>query len=68
MKTDIFIKIKEKYQKNIRKYKDFLVLDDKKVINDKDKIIKPKEIKIERTIIQRFLAQKFSIETFPFAV
>ncbi|MHA1293728.1 MAG: hypothetical protein ACTSQJ_13805, partial [Promethearchaeota archaeon] len=45
------------YKKNKKLFKDYIVLDVYKVINDKFKILEPKKIKIERTIVQKFLAE-----------
>jgi hypothetical protein len=45
------------YKKNKKNFKKYVVLDMQKVLNDKEKILEPKKIKIERIIIQKFLAE-----------
>lgn len=54
---DITAEKSEIYKKNKKIFKDYVVLDEKEVINDKDKILDPKKVKIERTIVQKFLAE-----------
>jgi len=45
------------YEKNKKKYNDFVVLDDKEVIKDKAKILKGKDVKIELKIVQKFITE-----------
>ena len=45
------------YEKNEKKYSDFVVLDDKEVIKDKAKILKGKDVKIEPKIVQKFITE-----------
>ena len=54
---DIRLLSMEKYKKNKKKYEDFLIFEDKKVIRDNDKILDVKKLKIERVIIQRFFSE-----------
>ncbi|MFX1258196.1 MAG: hypothetical protein ACFFAN_10075 [Promethearchaeota archaeon] len=56
-KIDISIDTKENYKIKKKKYKDYIVIDGNNVITDKEKIMKIKTIKIERAIIQKFLAE-----------
>lgn len=48
---------KTEYLKNKNNYSDFLVLEENLILNDKDKIINEKDLKIERVIVQRFFAE-----------
>ncbi|MBN1214585.1 MAG: hypothetical protein JXA99_04000 [Candidatus Lokiarchaeota archaeon] len=43
--------------KNMDKYSEYIILEGNKIIQDKDKIINPKDLKVERTIIQKFLSE-----------
>ncbi len=54
---DIIILSMEKYKKNKKNYEDFLIIKDKKIIRDKDKILDVKKLKIESLIIQRFYSE-----------
>ncbi|MFX1273788.1 MAG: hypothetical protein ACFFBP_10055 [Promethearchaeota archaeon] len=56
---DIDIINRENYGKNKKKYKDYVIFDHNRIIQDKDKIMKPKEMKIENVIIQKFLAEEY---------
>jgi hypothetical protein len=55
---DISLEKREVYKKDKTRYKNYIIIDGNKVINDKEKIMKPKKIKIERAIIQKFLAEQ----------
>ena len=55
---DISLDMMDNYRKDKKKYKDFIIIDSNNVINDKNNIMKPKMIKIERTIVQKFLAER----------
>ncbi len=55
--TNITIEKNEKYKANTKKYKDFLILNETGVVQDKSKILKDKNIKIERQIIHEFIAE-----------
>jgi len=54
---NLFIESQLIYKKNKKNYKNHVVFDSHKVHNDKTKILNSKDIKIERTIIQKFLAE-----------
>ncbi len=54
---DISIEDSENYKKSKKSYKDFIILDNRKIIRDKNKILNPKKIKIERSFIHRFFAE-----------
>ncbi len=54
---DIDIILEEDYEKNKSKYKDFLVFKRLEVIRDKDKIIDPKKLEIEKAIVHKFLTE-----------
>jgi len=55
---DIALETKILYKKNKKLFKNHIVIDNNKVINDKKQIMKPKLIKIERSIVQSFLAEQ----------
>ncbi|TFG22885.1 MAG: hypothetical protein EU529_09160 [Promethearchaeota archaeon] len=54
---DLRLMSREKYNKNKKEYGDFLIIDNKKIIRDNDKILDVKKLKIERVIIQRFYSE-----------
>ena len=54
---DFAIFNREHYKKNKKQYKNHLILEDKKVISDKSKILAPDKIKIESSIVGKFLAE-----------
>jgi len=54
---DISIEKSETYITNTKKFKDFLILDETGIIQDKDKILKERDIKVEHKIIQEFSAE-----------
>ena len=56
-KNKFSIKGQLDYKKNKKHFKNHVVFDSHKTINDKNKILNPKDIKIERRIIQKFLAE-----------
>jgi len=56
-KIDISLETKILYKKNKKKYKNHIVIDNNKILNDKKQIMKPKFTKIERSIVQSFLAE-----------
>ncbi|MFX1445072.1 MAG: hypothetical protein ACFFHV_16790 [Promethearchaeota archaeon] len=56
-KSEISIISKEDYMNNKKDFKDYLVFDNNGIINDKDKIINPKKIPIEKRIIHQFLLE-----------
>jgi len=55
---NISLETQENYNEDKKKYKDCIIIDGNEVINDKNKIMKPKLINIERTIVQKFLAEQ----------
>lgn len=57
---DISILSMEKYKKNKKNYEDFLIIKDKKIIRDNDKILDVKKLKIESVIIQRFYSESIA--------
>jgi len=56
-KSEISIISKDDYINNKKEFKDYLVFDNTGIINDKNKIINPKKIPIERRIIHQFLLE-----------
>jgi len=54
---DISTETKILYKKNKKLFKNHIIIDNNKVINDKKQIMKPKLIKIERSIVQSFLVE-----------
>jgi hypothetical protein len=55
--SNVSVISKEDYQNNKKLYKKDLVLDDKKIVNDREKIIGGKKLNIERKIVQKYLAE-----------
>ena len=45
------------YKKEKKNFKNHIVIDNDKILNDKNNLINPKDIKVERVIIQKFLAE-----------
>ncbi len=45
------------YRKNKKHFKSYIVLDSHSIINDKEKILDPKKIKVERTFVQKFYGE-----------
>lgn len=58
--TEFSIIHKDIYDNNKKSYKKSLVLQGKEVLNDKNKIINPKKLPIERRIIQQFYGERQS--------
>lgn len=56
-KSEISILSKDDYIINKKDFKDYLMLDNGGIINDKHKIINPKKIPIERRVIHQFLLE-----------
>jgi hypothetical protein len=54
---NISIISQEKYKENKKIFKDYLVLDERNVIHDKNKIINPKKMPVERRIIHQFILE-----------
>ena len=62
-KSDLIIIPRNSYRKEKKNYKDYIVIDNKEIINDKDKVMDIKDIKIESAIIQKFLDQTDNISS-----
>jgi hypothetical protein len=45
------------YRKNQNEFEDYLIFRNRKVIRDKEKIMNPKELEIEQSIVQKFFAE-----------
>jgi len=56
--VDVSLKKRKIYEKNKKMFKDYIIIENDKVINDKSGILKPKTVKIEQIIIQKFLAER----------
>ncbi len=56
-KSEIFIFSKDSFKNNKKEYKDYLVLEGPNILIDKEKIINPKKISIEKRIIHQFIAE-----------
>ena len=54
---DLVITSELEYKQNKNDYEDYLIFKDRKVIRDKNKIINPKELEIEKSIVQKFFAE-----------
>ncbi len=52
---DFTILNKDEYKKKKKKYKNYIIFSDKKIIRDKSDILKEKQMKIERIMIQNYL-------------
>jgi len=59
-KANINIISKEDYSNNKEKYKNFIILEGTRVINDEDGIFEPKKLFIENKLIERFLSESKS--------
>ena len=55
--TDVTILNSGEYKKNKKQYKDYLVVEKQRLINDKKKLMALSRIKIESSIIQKFLGE-----------
>ena len=58
----IAILTKKEYEENKKNYKNYLIIDRGDVNQDKKKILDPKKIKVERSIVQKFY-QEHDIST-----
>jgi len=54
---NILIEKRETYKSKRKDYKEYLIIDEDQVLNDTDKIMKPKMMKIEKAIVQSFLSE-----------
>lgn len=59
--TNITMINRNDYKKNKKSYKNSIVIEGKKVHDDKDDILNPKKLKIELAIVQKFLAENNEI-------
>ena len=48
---------RDNYKKTKQQYKNHLILEDKKIIRDKNKVLAQDKIKIETSIVEKFLAE-----------
>ena len=55
---DISFETRANYNKDKKKYKDYIVIDGNEVIKDKNNFMNPKKINMERTIVQMFLGER----------
>ena len=55
---DISLETRANYNKDKKKYKDYIVIDGNEVIKDKSNFMKPKKINMERAIVQMFLGER----------
>ena len=62
-KIDISIEPRNSYKKKKREFKDYIVFSNDKLHNNQTKFINPKMLKIERAIIQKFLAEQDTKES-----
>ena len=53
---DIYVTNQDGYMKNKKKYKNCVVLEEKKVLEDCNKTINPKKLKVEKQIVKNFLS------------
>jgi hypothetical protein len=54
---DLLVGELDMYKKAKKHFKKHIVLDIRKIINDKEKILDPKKIKVERTFVQKFYGE-----------
>lgn len=55
---DISLETRANYNKDKKKYIDYIVIDGNEVIKDKNNFMNPKKINMERTIVQMFLGER----------
>lgn len=60
--VDIKLLSRNEYRQNKKQYKDYIILDGDKVSNDQNKILHEKSIKVEKIIIQKFLAETDTVQ------
>ena len=63
---DFIIRSMEEYKKNKKQFKEYIIISESKIVNDKAKVINQKKMKFENSVVQQFLAEgdyikKFSI-------
>ncbi len=54
---ELYIKNLDQYRKEKKQFKESIVFDSQNIINDKSKVLEAKHLKIESTIVQKFLAE-----------
>ncbi|MFX1321136.1 MAG: hypothetical protein ACFFAQ_05770 [Promethearchaeota archaeon] len=54
---DITIISSDDYKTNKKSYKEFLILEGRNIIQDKDKVIDPKKLEVEKTVAEKFLSE-----------
>jgi hypothetical protein len=59
--TDISIISKEEYKKDKKIYKEYMVFEGNKILNNFNNIIDPNKLKVERQIVKKFLSEPDSI-------
>ncbi|MFX1339963.1 MAG: hypothetical protein ACFFDK_15230 [Promethearchaeota archaeon] len=55
---NISLETRDKFNKDKKKYKNYIIIDGNEVFNDKENAMNPKNINIERTIVQMFLSEQ----------
>ncbi len=53
----IFLSTRQGYKKNKKQFKNYIVIDNNKVINDKEKVMNKKNMKIENALVQKFFSE-----------
>ena len=56
-KVDISIVSEEEYNRDKKRYKEFMVFKDSEIIRNVDKIINPKKLKVEKQIVHKFISE-----------
>jgi len=54
---DFIIRSMEEYKKNKKQFKEYIIISESKIVNDKAKVINQKKMKIENSVVQQFLAE-----------
>ena len=57
---EVVLLSRKTYPKVKKEYKNYIILENSKVIKDKDKILNQKKLKFEKTIVQKFFEEKRS--------
>ncbi|MFX1394065.1 MAG: hypothetical protein ACFFAH_10865 [Promethearchaeota archaeon] len=55
--SDILVCSKEEFNKNKKKYKDYIILQGNQILRDDNKVLNPKKMKIEKQLVQEFLSE-----------
>lgn len=63
---DAYISVisEDEYKNNKKNYKEHIVLDGKKVVRDKEKIVNPKKLKVEKQMVSNFFMELDPITSF----